>query len=70
MTRLLTDALHDEQFISTADYHCVAQFILPDNECFAKMQEDPFYIENIKPDHERFADTEYHKICGGFGCPI
>ncbi|GFF74675.1 hypothetical protein IFM47457_03700 [Aspergillus lentulus] len=61
ITRPLTDALHDEQFIHTADYHSVVQFILPDIECFAKMQHDPFYVENIKPDHERFADTEKSK---------
>ncbi|GFF56581.1 hypothetical protein IFM46972_10554 [Aspergillus udagawae] len=66
MTRPLTDGLHDEQFIYTADYHCVVQFILPDIECFAKMQEDPFYIENIKPDHERFADTEKSKFMVGY----
>jgi hypothetical protein len=45
----------------SADYNRIVQFVLSDIECFAKLQEDPFYIEHIKPDHERFADTKKSK---------
>ena len=46
------------QFNSGADYDCIVQCRFRDVQDFVRMKKDPFYIENVMPDHERFADTK------------
>lgn len=46
------------QFEGVADYDCFVQVVFRDVKDFVAMKKDPFYIQEIMPDHERFADTK------------
>ncbi len=45
------------QFEGVADYDCIVQVLFRDVEDFVRMKKDPYYVETVMPDHERFADT-------------
>lgn len=49
------------QFEGSADYDCIVQVVMRDVEDFVRMKKDPFYMEHVMPDHERFADTKRSK---------
>lgn len=49
------------QFNGSADYDCIVQVVMRDVGDFVKMKKDPFYIEQVMPDHEKFADTTRSK---------
>ncbi|KAI4127272.1 MAG: hypothetical protein LQ338_003276 [Usnochroma carphineum] len=60
-TRALMEKLVGPQFNATADYDCVVQCVFRDVDDFVRMKADPFYMQHIMPDHERFADTTRSK---------
>ena len=60
-TRELMKQLVGPQFNATADYDCIVQCMFHDVADFVAMKKDPFYIEHVMPDHERFADTRRSK---------
>lgn len=45
------------QFNATADYDCIVQCMFRSVDDFVRMKKDPFYLERVMDDHERFADT-------------
>jgi len=65
-TRELMKQLVGPQFNGTADYDCIVQCQFRDVEDFVRMKKDPFYLEQVMPDHERFADTQRSKMTVGW----
>lgn len=49
------------QFEGSADYDCIVQCAFRDVGDFVSMKKDPLYLEQVMPDHERFADTKRSK---------
>lgn len=45
----------------TADYDVVSQIMFPSMEHLTRMLNDPFYIENVRPDDQNFADMSRTK---------
>lgn len=46
------------QYECLDDYDCVVQCMFHDVQDFVNMKKDPFYMEHVVPDHEKFADTK------------
>ncbi|CAD6587017.1 MAG: hypothetical protein ASARMPRED_002973 [Alectoria sarmentosa] len=60
-TRELMKQLVGPQFEGSADYDCIVQCAFRDVGDFVRMKKDPLYLEQVMPDHERFADTKRSK---------
>lgn len=65
-TRANMDRIFDPQFANIAQYDSVIQIVFPDIECFVRMKADPFFKENVGPDHENFADTKASQMTIGW----
>lgn len=58
--------LFDPQFANIADYDCIVTMVFRDIQDFVNMKKDPYYIEHVGPDHEKFADTKRSKMTIGW----
>lgn len=56
--KLLMESITGPQFNGNADYDCLVTIVFRDIEDFVRMKADPYYIEHVMPDHEKFADTK------------
>ncbi|CAD6594291.1 MAG: hypothetical protein ASARMPREDX12_008593 [Alectoria sarmentosa] len=65
-TRELMKQLVGPQFEGSADYDCIVQCAFRDVGDFVRMKKDPLYLEQVMPDHERFADTKRSKMTVGW----
>lgn len=62
--------LYDVQFANIAPYDCCVQIVFPSIECFVNMKADPYFKNNVGPDHEKFADTKRSQMLIGWYCPL
>ncbi len=51
----------DPQFANVADYDAIIQIMFDNIDDFVRLKNDPFYQQNLIPDHEKFADTKRSK---------
>lgn len=56
-TRALMAQLYDAQMANIADFDCFSQVVFKSLEHYKMMKEDPWYKEQLRGDHEKFADT-------------
>ncbi|KAJ0419495.1 EthD domain-containing protein [Aspergillus carlsbadensis] len=66
----LMGKLFDPQFSNIASYDCCVSIVFPDIDCFVRMKADPFFKENVGPDHEKFADTKRSQMMIGYWTPV
>jgi hypothetical protein len=50
--------LFDTQFAIVSEYDCVIQIVFKKVDDFEALKADLFFIKNVAPDHENFADTK------------
>ncbi|KAI1084277.1 EthD domain-containing protein [Whalleya microplaca] len=62
--------LYDPQFANVASYDSVIQIVFPTIECFVRMKADPYFRQNVGPDHENFADTKKSQMMIGWITPL
>ncbi|KAH6668403.1 EthD domain-containing protein [Halenospora varia] len=55
-TRQMLRAFYGPDFGHLSDYDCVVQIVFRKLEDYIRMQQDPYSIEVIFPDHFKFAD--------------
>ncbi|EXJ91406.1 hypothetical protein A1O1_04518 [Capronia coronata CBS 617.96] len=57
-TRSLVPQIQDSQFANNNAYDMVTQIRFPEIDNFVSFRNDPFYVEKIMPDHDRFTDPD------------
>ncbi|KAH7141807.1 EthD domain-containing protein [Dactylonectria macrodidyma] len=65
-TRPLLSQLADPHFSNLSDYDCVVQFVFKSLEDYKRMMADPFFVNNVAPDHLKFADIERSTMVIGY----
>ena len=66
----LFDKIRDGIFTNLATFDVIVTIVMPDIDTWVRLKADPFFKQDVAPDHARFADTTRSQMMLGWYTPL